>query len=774
MGKKKMADKKRISSFLTYMAAGLLLLGGCATPPALEMKAGEVKAVLVEGVDVDSSPGETVIEVINSGPAPYTVFKLTNPPRIILDIMGEPGPDLPMRRALNDGNIGDIIFEEGRTQAVTTRMTATLTRKVDYAVTKAGNKIRLTVSAGEAQAEPSEKMETEVSQAPAPGEEIGETKTIPTEPRILFKPKETDLNQVLGIDFTMLDQGRSRLTITTDKKVPYDLERKGAKVLILKLSKATIPSLLQREIDTTHFQTALEKVKPSFSKDKKEVSIAISLKEPVPFHVKQSDKGIYMDFDQAPVRPPDKKIVPLEVASAQTTIPGGKDIPSTDETGMEKVSAPPAEEKNEYKGEPMYLDFVNADVTHILRLINEISKENIIWDPAIAGRKVSMILKNVPWDEALELILKNNDLAKRYVGTNIVWITTKEKMKQILAEEEAEGQKLQRKLEDERKRIEEEAKKAKEEEPLVTEYIPVDFATASDIKDHITLTTRGTMSIDTRTNTIIIKDTAESIKEAKKTVKQFDTPVKQIMIEARIVDATDSFTRDLGLQWTSPTAGWRKNTSAAVTYPPDATNLSSGDRAYGGTFTTNAPSNWAGNIGLTFARMSPSGLGALTLDASLALAESEGKAKTLSAPKVIAREGTAATIASGDSIVIPATENVASTTLDATLSLTVTPTSVSYNDFITMDVAVTDDQAPTSTRLLRKSISTTLMVKTGETVVIGGIIKETKGDDETGVPGLRDIPGLGWLFKARRKTDSKSELLIFLTPTVLPSPVKEF
>ena len=601
----------------------------------------------------------------------------------------------------------------------------------------------------------------------------------PSEPRIIADPVLTDLNQVRGIDFTMLEQGKSRLTITTDKKVSYNLDRKGRNALELKLQDIVIPSLLLRDIDTKHFKTAIDSIKPIFSSEKKEVSLTLFLREMVPFHIKQTENGINMDFGQTSITPPEKKLIPLNLTEAETATLSAEQPAAGGAAGGAMVFSSMPGQKKQYKGEPMYLDFVNADVTHILRLINEVSEENIIWDPIIKGRTVSMILKDVPWDEALELVLKNNELAKRYVGDNIVWITTKAKMDKIIAEEEAEILRLQKKKEDERNRLEDEKKKAKEQEPLITEYLPVDFAGADEIQGHITLTQRGTMSLDTRTNTIIIKDTAESIDEAKKIVKQFDTPVKQIMIEARIVDATDSFSRDLGLRWNENSQAWRSNRDYLTLVPPyalneDGTSLinGGGERVYGGSFSTNSPDGWDSNIGLSFARITNNGLGAITLDASLALAETEGTAKVMSAPKVIAREGTAATISSGDSIIIPATENVASTTLDATLSLTVTPTAVSYNDFITLDVNVTDDQAPSTSRLLRKSINTTLMIKSGETVVIGGIIKESEGNDESGIPVLRDIPGLGWLFKAKSKTRSKSELLIFLTPTVLPSPAK--
>ena len=602
--------------------------------------------------------------------------------------------------------------------------------------------------------------------------------TMVSEPRILIEPIESDLNQVLGIDFTMLEQGKSKLTLTTDKKVDYDLDREGDKSLVLKLHDTTIiPSVLFREIDATHFETALDKVKPSFSKENNEVALVISLREMVPFHIKQAENGLTMHFGQTSIKPPDKKIIPLDLAEAETRSLAATQLPVAEIMGAQAVGSTARERR--FKGELMNFDFVDIDVTHILKAINDVTEENIIWDPEIKGRRVSMVLKDVPWDETLDLILKNNELAMRYVGDNILWITTKDKMDRILAEEEAEARRQQEAMESELEREEALKKKAEQQEPLITDYLPVDFASADEIQGHITLTDRGKMSIDTRTNTIIIKDIATSIEEAKKTVAQFDTPVKQIMIEARIVDASENFSRDLGIKWNAEADATEMGISTtegatAEIEGTGAAHISSdgalGGSVQGGTFSTNAPTTPWGNIGLYFGRMSSTGMGILSLDASLALAETEGTAKTLSAPKVIAREGTSATISSGDSIIIPATENVASTTLDATLSLTVTPTSVSYNDYITMDVSVTDDQAPSSSRLLRKAINTTLMVKSGETVVIGGIIKETEGSDEAGLPWLRNIPGLGWLFKARTKVSSKSELLIFLTPTVLPSP----
>jgi type IV pilus assembly protein PilQ len=608
---------------------------------------------------------------------------------------------------------------------------------------------------------------------PAVTEEIRDI--TPSEPRIFFEPSKSDVNEVLGIDFTMAENGKSRLMVTTAKKTNYNLDRKDEKTIILKINGSTIANpLLMRHIDTTQFQSALEGIKQVYSSKNKEVDLVISLREIVPFNIKPTETGITMDFGQTTVKVTEKKIVPLNLEETETetlSVKADTTTPAVSGSGTAAVQT------KKYKGEKMYMDFVDADVTHILRLINEVSGENIVWDPAIAGKKVSMILKDVPWDEALELVLDNNDLAKRYRGENIIWITTKDKMKQILAEEEAEKERLRKLAEDEEQRRKEKEKAAKEEAPLVTEYLPVDFAKANDIKSHITVSKRGAMTVDTRTNTIILTDISENIETARKTIKQFDTPVKQIMIEAKIVEAKDTFRRDLGIKWNSNTSYWgtsdEVNDPAAddeFTVPPYANEFNvDGEKIFGGSFSTNSPDGWKSNIGLGFATATFNGR--LTLDASLAIAESEGTAKTLSSPKVIAQEGTPAKISSGEIIKIQATENVKSEEWPAELSLSVTPNSISYNDYITLTVDVSDDARLSDSLKTTKNINTTLMVKSGETIVIGGIIKESEGNDVSGIPILKDIPGLGWLFKSKVKATSKSELLIFLTPTVIPSPI---
>jgi len=550
--------------------------------------------------------------------------------------------------------------------------------------------------------------------------------------------------------------------------------------------ESTIPPLLMRRLDSRYFEGTVDRVKASLTDS--QVILAISLREMVPFHVKQTYAAISIDFAPTLIKPPEKRLLPLKVTEAQVvevvkappeapTYPPVQPSPPGAPVVRPTVSPRPDIRvvKKAYTGEPMYLDFVNAEVTNILRLINEVSKENIIWDPAISGRKVSMVLKNVPWDQALDLILINNDLAKRQIARNIIWITTKDKMEKIEADERKRRQEYQARIEAERKRKLEEMEKKKALEPLITEFIPVDFATAEEIKQHIVISERGSISTDARTNSIIIKDIAENVEEAKRTVKQFDTPVKQIMIEARIVDATTTFTRDLGVRWGDLATGAagvnaqrRDNTGVTFGIPTDATTYSGGDSLVGGTFSTNSPEGWAPNIGLSLGYMTSSALGAITLDASLALSETEGTIKIISAPKVIASNGESATIARGSTFYLPAAENVEPKEVTAELSLEVTPT-VSFNNFVTMEVTVKDEKETVRGKA-GKDISTKLMVKSGDTIVIGGIYTEDTTEDETGVPYLRKIPLLGWLFKARANTLEESELLIFLTPKVLPTP----
>lgn len=766
-------DKKVLFSSRTCLAIAIWVLMGCATSSTTQRSSEESKPASIEAVNIGSSEEEMiVVEIINSRSVPYTTFKLIDPLRVVLDIRGTPGDELPLFTQVNDGNVTDIRVEQGNTKDMTTRVVVGLARDVDYEVVEKGNIIRLALSPKSVPAEALAQSVPDMAMAAQETEDAGGVDQEPTKPRIFFEPRPTELNQVLGIDFNMLRHGKSRLTVTTDKKARYNLERKTPKTLLLTFEETIIPPLLLRRLDSTHFEGAVDRVTSGYSSTEKKLSLAISLRDIVPFHVDQTDSAIVIDFGPTSIRPPEKKIVPVKLAELEKISPSDAGekreapiVPAKTLTGI------PGLVTGRYRGAPMTMDFVNADVTNILRLIGEVSNLNVIWGPDVKGT-VSMRLKNVPWDQALDLVLANNDLGMRRQG-NVIWVTTKVNIQKIEAEERKKLEEAEAKREAERKRKLAEQEQAKKLEPLVTEYFPVDFANADDIKEHIFLSERGTTSVDERTNTIIMKDIASNIEEARKIVKRFDTPVKQIMIEARIVDASTDFAQDLGIQWMDRTTAQYRSDSSVVLWEDDLTGtaeLPIGERIVGLGFSSNSPEGWTPNMSFLLGSLTSNVF--LSLDARLALAENESKAKIISAPKVIASNGKEASISRGDVLIIAATENVESTTLDATLSLNVTPT-VSFNNYVTLEIEVTDDQAPSTQKLLKKAINTTLIVKSGDTVVIGGIYKEETGEGESGIPYLRKIPFLGRLFEAKSKISRKSELLIFLTPTVLSFPTKK-
>jgi type IV pilus assembly protein PilQ len=788
MGKMPILLKKGWSFFACVAIAGLIL-SGCATVSGNQAAREKATVPVIQSVEVRPSAERVVVEIISSEPAPYTAFKLLDPTRIVLDVRGELSEALSREKDVYVAGVTDIRLEEGKTQAMSSRAIIGTNRPVSFDV-KASEKV-ITVTIIPEKEEP---LAPDTAQVAPAAEE--KKPVAPSEPRIFFKDRPGDSAQILGLDFTMLEQGKSRLIVTTDKKVRYDLNQKGAKSLLLNMPQATIPPLIMRHMDSKYFEGAVEMVKASLSAEG--VSIAISLREMVPFHVKQLETELTIDFGPTSVRPPEQKIVPLNQAQAPAprsqigypavAIPptlAPMQMPSKPEVpgiiGIEALAPAAPGVKKHYTGTAMTMDFVNADVTNILRLIAEVSNLNIVWGPEVRGT-VSMRLKDVPWDQALDLVLDNNNLGMRRQG-NVIWVTTRAQIAQIEAEERRKIQEYEARLEAERKKIIQEKEKEKELEPLVTEYIPVDFAKASEIIPLLSVSETGKsrggkLSVDARTNMIIMSDIVSNVRNARETVKIFDTPVKQVMIEARIVDATDNFLRDLGVRWDNfqvqkrSTVGVPFTTFDGITTSPgDPTAFPPSGRLRSPVFTSNAPQQWNPNLGLVFSKLSGSGLTATVLDAKLALSEAEGTTKIISAPKVIAMNGQAATISRGDSIIIPATENVASTTLDATLSLEVTPT-VSYNNYVSLDVRVTDDNAPTNTRILKKSINTKLMIKSGDTVVIGGIYTENDALNEEGIPMLRRIPLMGWLFKAQSTNFQKSELLIFLTPTVLPTYTK--
>ncbi len=289
--------------------------------------------------------------------------------------------------------------------------------------------------------------------------------------------------------------------------------------------------------------------------------------------------------------------------------------------------------QRKYTGAPMTMDFHNADVTNILRLIGEVSNLNIIWGPDVKG-KVSMRLKNVPWDQALDLVLANNNLGMRREG-NVIWVTTRAQIAQIEEEERKKEADLEKKRQEQEKREEELAKR----EPIETHFITINYAEVEKIQGIIKSTVMskdGKITIDDKTKTIIMTDAVSKIQEARDLVARLDHPVQQVMIEARIVEADTNFTRDLGVQW-----GLQVQHRSSVAVPfnsaptiDSAGNLPPGQSLSNPSFSTNQPIQ-PGNFGLLLSSLSSSGLTATFLNTQIQFSETEGQLKILSSPKIV-------------------------------------------------------------------------------------------------------------------------------------------
>ncbi len=425
--------------------------------------------------------------------------------------------------------------------------------------------------------------------------------------------------------------------------------------------------------------------------------------------------------------------------------------------GQTPGGAAAGQEKPKYTGEPISLNFKDVDLKDFFRLIHEISGLNIIVDPNVTGT-VTMVLDSVPWDQALDIVLKNNRLDKTLEG-NVLRIA---KVETLSAEQEATS-----KL----------AAAREEAQPLVTVFRPVNYAKASTITTMLkswvgggALTKRGNILVDDRTNTLIISDIQSQIPIIESIIAKLDKKAKQVSIEARIVLATPAFSRSLQAILTA-----------------DAFNKSGSTKAAGqsGTGSSVTPVNIFGNIPpvVNLAATSASGFGAFAvmnasrryfINAAIAAAETKSEAKTISRPSIVTQNNVPGTVQQGTQIPVQTTINntISIQYVAATLLLTVTP-QVTEDGNIFMNINVSNNSPGAAvpgvgTAINTQSATTQVLVPDGGTVVFGGVTVTNRARSATYVPLLGSIPIFGHLFKTSNVTDSDSELLFFVSPKVLP------
>ena len=419
-----------------------------------------------------------------------------------------------------------------------------------------------------------------------------------------------------------------------------------------------------------------------------------------------------------------------------------------------------------YSGIPITLDFKDADIKDVFRLFAQISGYNIVIDPSVSGT-ITITLKDVPWDQALDIILKNNGLDKVYEN-NVIRIATAAK----LAQEEAN-----------RRRLREEQALAV---ALETVTWQLSYAKAPQVRDILVknLSRRGEVIVDERTNTLIISDIPGQVRLLRSLIEILDIPVPQVEIEARVVESTRDFANALGIQW-----GFRGEQGAKFGNNTDL-NFPNNYSIQGGGVTGGAQqptragvgsTPWAvnlplqqvspfGGLGMTFGNI----LDSFRLDLALQAGEADGKARFLFRPKVSTQNNTKAIVSSGQRIPVPALGAFTASVRfeNADLRLEVTP-QITANDTIILDVLV-DESIPDFGRTVngiptinRKQAETRLLVDNGGTAVIAGVLTARDSLTDQGVPGFSSIPVLGHLFKTRARSNNRDELLIFLTPRIL-------
>jgi type IV pilus assembly protein PilQ len=634
------------------------------------------------------------------------------------------------------------------------------------------------------------KVAAPVAEKPAVTEPVAEkpaaTEPAPTPATAAAKPapktataaaRPTQSAWLNRIDFSSEEEGKSVVVIGTTHPVEYQITKVNEKRLQLILTNTSLPEYRKRALITTRFQSAVDRVTPTQQAKAKDTTVDFELREGVPYFVKQADNVIRVHFspssipprpyedaklpawkqvlaepaataEQKPAEPAAKPGLPPAAQKAQKMAQpepaAGKPEPSL----AERLSGDP--ETRRYTGEKIALDFYNTDIKNVFRIIREISGKNFAIDKNVTGKVTLTLEKPVPWDQVLDLVLKMNSLGV-IMEDDIVRIATR---KTIIAEEkEKQAVRKAQQLANEQK---------KELEPLITEFIPIHYSDAnSEIKPHIDpiLTKRGKVSVDKRNNQLILTAIAENIKRAKQIIREIDRVTPQVTIEARIVEANTSFSRALGFDWGTITIG--------------ALNpLQVGDAEFDFTLLAdNAPANLQNSVGFNFQKLT--GTDFSIVDAKLEAAESEGKTNIISAPKVTTLDSKKAEIVQG--LQVPYLErdssgNATTKYQDVDLKLTVTP-KITLDDRIRLKVVIQKQDIVEQTQfgpaVSNNTADTELLVDNGDTIVIGGIVKSTLTYDEDGIPGLRSMGVLGWLFKSQSKVDNKNELLIFMTPRIV-------
>jgi len=669
-------------------------------------------AATLDEISYATLPGNQVqLKLSMSGEVKEPIsFTTDNPARIALTFADTASQVKKKSTNINVGVARSVSTVEagGRTRVV-----VNLVKLIPYSLTRKGDDFYVTLNTGGNSRSTTTAAETPAAVAIQTGE-----------------------HSITNVDFRRGEKGEARVIITmSDPKTIVDLKEEGGKI-VANFLNTTLPEKLQQRLDVLDFATPVRMIDSYQRGDNVKIVIDPAVLE-FEHLAYQADNVMTIDVRQ---------------------------ISKEKQAELKK-------KKFGYVGEKLSLNFQNIDVRAVLQLIADFTGLNLVTSDTVQGN-ITLRLKNVPWDQAMDIILKTKGLSKRQTGNVILVAPTEE----IAAREKLE-------LESQ-KQIEDLA-------PLRSEYIQVNYAKAEDLaallksEDNSLLSIRGNVTIDERTNTLLVQDTAEKLLQIRGLVNTLDIPVRQVLIESRVVVANDDFSKDIGVRFGV--------NSKSGNVPQSGTFLSGSLNGTTNIFNTDplvqadrlnvnlpaAPADaTAASIGLAIAKLPFGNL----LELELSALQQEGRGEVISNPRVITANQKEAYIEQGTEIPFLTSSANGSTTITfkkAVLSLRVTP-QITPDDRVIMDLTVTQDTIGQFIALLGSSVpsidtqevTTQVLVDNGETVVLGGVYRRETREESDRVPFFGDLPYVGFLFKQTSGLNEKQELLIFVTPKIIKDTLR--
>jgi type IV pilus assembly protein PilQ len=669
----------------------------------------------IERVDATQTGTSVVLTIQMKSPVggiPAS-FSVANPARIAIDL---PQTSSNLGRNLVEINQGDlrsvnVVQAQGRS-----RIVLNLRRAVTHAITVDGSTIQVALGAA---GDTTTFRAQEAAAAPAAA------------------PAAEGARALRGIDFRRGAEGEGRVVVDlTDPNTSVDIRQQGNQVIVDFLNTA-LPEALRRRLDVTDFGTPVAQVN--------------AFQQGANTRLVIEPRGLW---EQNAYQSETRFVVEVKPV---------KEDPTRLFQGT----------RQGYQGERLSLNFQNVDVRSLLQVIADFTNLNIITSDSVQG-SITLRLKDVPWDQALDIILQSKGLDMRKNGNVIIVAPREEIASKEKLELEARNQ-------------------IADLEPLRTENFVVNYQKADDVRRLLVdekqrlLSKRGSVVVDTRTNQLFVQDTTARLEEVRRLLQRIDIPVPQVMIEARIVEADDRFSQNLGARFgfARITNGEWLNAGAGSTFGPGGGGGGGNTITINGTTVTNPnfvnlPAGGLGGfspatIGLTLFNSSVTRL----LNLELSALEADGRGKIISSPRVITADKVKALIEQGTEIPYQAATSSGATQIQfrkAVLKLEVTP-QITPEGAIFLDVKVNRD-SPSSiatggagVAIDTKAVQTQVLVENGGTVVLGGIYEQTERTTTTKVPLLGDIPVVGWLFRNRTRISDRTELMIFITPRVVSERV---